>query len=42
MSLSVDFLSTEENYWINKVYCMAYDLDSITVVSRDEWEEMVQ
>lgn len=33
-------LSTEEGYWINEVYRMAYDLDSITVVERAEWEEL--
>lgn len=35
-------LSMEEGYWINEVYRGAYDLDSITVVPRDEWEEFVQ
>ena len=32
-------LSTEEGYWINEVYRMAYDLDSITVVEREDWQE---
>lgn len=31
-------LSTEEGYWINEVYRMAYDLDSVTVVEREDWE----
>lgn len=35
-------ISMEKEFWINKVYCSAYDLDSITVVTRDEWEELVQ
>lgn len=33
-------LSTEENYWINEVYRMAYNLDSITVMEREEWQEL--
>lgn len=32
-------ISTEEDWWINKVYCMAYGLDSITVVEREGWTE---
>ncbi len=32
-------ISMEEDFWINKVYCMAYDLDSITVVEREGWAE---
>lgn len=35
-------ISMEKDYWINKVYCSAYDLDSITVVPRDEWEELIR
>lgn len=31
-------ISMEKDYWINKVYCGAYGLDSITAVPRDEWE----
>ena len=31
-------LSQEEEYWINKVYCIAYDLDHIQVLSREEWD----
>ncbi|MGN0307505.1 MAG: DUF6056 family protein [Lachnospiraceae bacterium] len=34
-------LSTEEDYWINSVYCIAYDLDSITVMTREEWNEYI-
>lgn len=34
-------LSTEEDYWINSVYCIAYGLDSITVMTREEWNEYI-
>lgn len=32
-------LSLEEDYWINQVFCIAYELNSVTVMSRDEWDE---
>ena len=32
-------ISMEEEWWINKVYCMAYDLDSITAIEREDWTE---
>lgn len=32
-------LSLEKEFWINKVFCIAYDLDSVTVMTRDEWDE---
>lgn len=32
-------ISMEEDYWMNTVYCMAYGLDSITVVEREDWTE---
>ena len=31
-------LSKEEGYWINEVYRMAYELEDIRVVEREEWE----
>ncbi|MBQ9991740.1 MAG: hypothetical protein IJP31_12520 [Lachnospiraceae bacterium] len=35
-------LSKEEEFWINEVFCIAYDLDSITVLERDEWNEFIE
>lgn len=32
-------ISMEEDWWINKVYCMAYGLENITAVEREEWTE---
>lgn len=31
-------LSLDEEFWINKVFCIAYDLDSVTVLTRDDWD----
>lgn len=30
-------ISSEENFWINKVYCICYGLKQIDVVPREEW-----
>lgn len=35
-------LSTEEGYWINKVFCTVYNLDSVTVLEREEWNDYIQ
>lgn len=32
-------ISDEEEFWINEVYCICYGLNSVTAVSRDEWNE---
>lgn len=32
-------ISMEEDYWMNDVYCIKYDLDSVTAVPRAEWTE---
>lgn len=32
-------ISDDEEFWINKVFCMHYGLNSITAISRDEWDE---
>lgn len=35
-------ISDEEGYWINEVYCICYGLDSVTAISRDEWNERME
>lgn len=30
---------SDEDFWMNEVYCMKYGLESINVISRDEWEQ---
>lgn len=32
-------ISDEEGFWMNEVFCKHYELKSITVISRDEWDE---
>lgn len=33
-------ISEEEGFWINEVYRMAYGLESVTAMEREEWEAM--
>ena len=32
-------ISMEEGFWLNEVYCIAYDLESVTAVEREDWTE---
>lgn len=35
-------ISDEEGFWINEVYCIRYGLNSVTAISRDEWNERME
>ena len=33
-------ISTDESFWINEVFRIRYGIDSLEVVTRDEWDDL--